>query len=212
MVGDVIGREPELAILDRFLDSIPTGPSALLLSGEPGIGKTTVWKEGLAVPDDGGTERSRAVRSRRRRVSRTPPSVTSSSRSSRRRFQPCRSRSAGPSRWPSCAPRVRAPGPTSGPSPWPSSDAFGRWPPPPPSSWPSTTSNGWTFPRSGCSSSSSRRLKEDAVGLMTAARGTDPDEDPLGVAGALPEDRVHRVHVGPLSVDDDRTGDPRQGG
>ena len=36
---------------------------------------------------------------------------------------------------------------------------------------------------------------------MTAARGTDPDEDPLGVAGALPEDRVHRVHVGPLSVD-----------
>ena len=42
MSGDVIGREPELAILHRFLDSIPTGPSALLLSGDPGIGKTTV--------------------------------------------------------------------------------------------------------------------------------------------------------------------------
>ena len=48
MSGDVIGREPELAILHRFLDSIPTGPSALLLSGDPGIGKTTVWKRGLA--------------------------------------------------------------------------------------------------------------------------------------------------------------------
>ena len=48
MAGDVIGRESELAILHRFLDSIPTGPSALLLSGDPGIGKTTVWKEGLA--------------------------------------------------------------------------------------------------------------------------------------------------------------------
>ncbi len=47
MVGDVIGREPELAILDRFLDAIPAGPGALLLSGEAGIGKTTVWKEGL---------------------------------------------------------------------------------------------------------------------------------------------------------------------
>ena len=47
-MGDVIGREPELAVLQRFLDSIPTGPSALLLSGDPGIGKTTVWKEGLA--------------------------------------------------------------------------------------------------------------------------------------------------------------------
>ena len=48
MPSEVIGREPELAILTRFLESIPTGPSALLLSGDPGIGKTTVWKEGLA--------------------------------------------------------------------------------------------------------------------------------------------------------------------
>jgi hypothetical protein len=47
-LGGVIGREPELAVLQRFLDSIPSGPSALLLSGDSGIGKTTVWKEGLA--------------------------------------------------------------------------------------------------------------------------------------------------------------------
>jgi DNA-binding CsgD family transcriptional regulator len=47
----------------------------------------------------------------------------------------------------------------------------------------------------------SRRLKEEPVGLMTTARVTDPDEDPLGVAGVLPEDRVLRVHVGALSVD-----------
>ncbi len=46
-----------------------------------------------------------------------------------------------------------------------------------------------------------RRLKEEAVGVMTAVRGSDPDEDPLGLAGALAEDRVHRVHVGSLSVD-----------
>ncbi|HEY7668535.1 MAG TPA: ATP-binding protein [Actinomycetota bacterium] len=45
MAGDVIGRESELAILHRFLDSIPTGPSALLLSGDPGIGKTTGTRE-----------------------------------------------------------------------------------------------------------------------------------------------------------------------
>jgi len=47
-LGEVVGREPELAVLQRFLDSIPSAPSALLLSGDPGIGKTTVWKEGLA--------------------------------------------------------------------------------------------------------------------------------------------------------------------
>jgi hypothetical protein len=45
LAGDVIGRESELAILHRFLDSIPTGPSALLLSGDPGIGKTTGTRE-----------------------------------------------------------------------------------------------------------------------------------------------------------------------
>ena len=48
MAGDVIGRESELAILHSFLDSIPIGPSALLLSGDAGIGKTTVWQHGLA--------------------------------------------------------------------------------------------------------------------------------------------------------------------
>lgn len=54
MAGDVIGREPELAILERFLDGVPIGPSALLLSGDPGIGKTTVWREGLAGAEQRG--------------------------------------------------------------------------------------------------------------------------------------------------------------
>src|SRR5262245_31359521 len=31
-----------------MLDSIPTGPTAFLLSGPAGIGKTTVWRQGLA--------------------------------------------------------------------------------------------------------------------------------------------------------------------
>ena len=46
MAGDVIGRELELEILDRFLDAIPAEPAVLLFSGDAGIGKTTVWKEG----------------------------------------------------------------------------------------------------------------------------------------------------------------------
>jgi hypothetical protein len=39
LAGDVIGREPELANIHRFLDAIPTGPSAGVLRGDPGIGK-----------------------------------------------------------------------------------------------------------------------------------------------------------------------------
>ena len=36
---------------------------------------------------------------------------------------------------------------------------------------------------------------------MAAVRGSAADDDPLGVVSAFPEDRVYRVHVGPLSFD-----------
>jgi ATP/maltotriose-dependent transcriptional regulator MalT len=42
-VGGVVGREEELELLRGFLADTATGPLALLLEGEPGIGKTTLW-------------------------------------------------------------------------------------------------------------------------------------------------------------------------
>lgn len=45
----IIGREEELAAVERFLESVPEGPRALLIEGDPGIGKTTVWSEGVAA-------------------------------------------------------------------------------------------------------------------------------------------------------------------
>jgi DNA-binding CsgD family transcriptional regulator len=44
----VIGRDDELDALRAFLDAVEQGPTALLLSGEPGIGKTILWETGLA--------------------------------------------------------------------------------------------------------------------------------------------------------------------
>jgi predicted ATPase len=41
----VIGREREIAVVSAFLDSVPRGPRALLVEGEAGIGKSTVWFE-----------------------------------------------------------------------------------------------------------------------------------------------------------------------
>jgi hypothetical protein len=38
-------RVPELGAVDRLLDRMPTGPAALVIEGEAGIGKTTVWLE-----------------------------------------------------------------------------------------------------------------------------------------------------------------------
>jgi DNA-binding CsgD family transcriptional regulator len=44
MLADVVGRQPELQAIDRFLDQVGEGPAALLLEGEAGIGKTTLWQ------------------------------------------------------------------------------------------------------------------------------------------------------------------------
>ena len=49
MVSDVVGREHELAAVAAFLDRIESGPHALVLSGEPGIGKTILWEAGVAL-------------------------------------------------------------------------------------------------------------------------------------------------------------------
>jgi DNA-binding CsgD family transcriptional regulator len=44
----VFGRGRELGAVAAFLDGLPAGPSGLLLEGEAGIGKTTVWAAGIA--------------------------------------------------------------------------------------------------------------------------------------------------------------------
>jgi DNA-binding CsgD family transcriptional regulator len=46
---EVVGREAELASVARFLDGITSGPTALLILGDAGIGKTTVWQAGVAT-------------------------------------------------------------------------------------------------------------------------------------------------------------------
>jgi DNA-binding CsgD family transcriptional regulator len=48
MAPGVVGREPELASLRDFASRIPAGALALVLEGEAGAGKTTLWEAGLA--------------------------------------------------------------------------------------------------------------------------------------------------------------------
>jgi DNA-binding CsgD family transcriptional regulator len=45
----VIGREAELGAIGGFLDLVETGPAALTLEGEAGIGKSTLMDEGLTA-------------------------------------------------------------------------------------------------------------------------------------------------------------------
>jgi predicted ATPase len=46
-VTDVVGREEELARAEEFLDFGKEQPRVLLFEGEPGIGKTTLWRAGV---------------------------------------------------------------------------------------------------------------------------------------------------------------------
>jgi DNA-binding CsgD family transcriptional regulator len=63
----VIGRVSELGQITRFLDGVPKQPSALLLAGEAGIGKTTLWEWSI----DGASARGWHVLQTRANASET---------------------------------------------------------------------------------------------------------------------------------------------
>ena len=52
--ADVVGREPELAVVDAFLDTTVSTPAALVLEGGAGIGKSTVWLAAVGAARDRG--------------------------------------------------------------------------------------------------------------------------------------------------------------
>src|SRR5215204_1152472 len=201
LAGDVIGRESELAILHSFLDSIPTGPSALLLSGDPGIGKTTVWKEGLADaqlrryrtlscgPVEAETRLSYAALGDLLEpiLEEALPTVPEPQRQALEvaLLRSPRSGARADQRALSLAVLgcLRSVASTS-PIVLAVDDV----------QWMDT-------PSIRVLQFVVRRLKDEQVGLMTAARGARADDDPLGVGSAFAEDRVHAVHVGPLSLD-----------
>ncbi len=54
---ELVGRDEELASVRAFVSSIPTGPAALVITGDPGVGKTTLWRAGV----DAARERSLTV-------------------------------------------------------------------------------------------------------------------------------------------------------
>ncbi|HEY5478478.1 MAG TPA: AAA family ATPase [Gaiellaceae bacterium] len=52
--ADLLGRDNELAVLRQLLDRVKAGPAGLLLSGEAGIGKTALWREGIELAGERG--------------------------------------------------------------------------------------------------------------------------------------------------------------
>jgi class 3 adenylate cyclase len=50
--GAIVGRDDELGAVQRFLDDLGSGPSALVIDGEAGIGKTTVWLAAVRAAEE----------------------------------------------------------------------------------------------------------------------------------------------------------------
>ena len=53
-MGSVVGRDPELERIAAFLDLDAAGGRALLIEGEAGIGKTTLWRAGVSQARERG--------------------------------------------------------------------------------------------------------------------------------------------------------------
>src|SRR5438552_10672777 len=56
-VEEAVGRGPELGALGQFLAAARQGPEALLLEGDAGIGKTTLWKAAVEEAEGIGFRR-----------------------------------------------------------------------------------------------------------------------------------------------------------
>jgi DNA-binding CsgD family transcriptional regulator len=54
MTSEILGRDEELGLLDAFLDGTDRGVRALVLEGEAGVGKSTLWAAGLASAEQRG--------------------------------------------------------------------------------------------------------------------------------------------------------------
>src|SRR5262249_11478876 len=50
----VVGREDEIALLREFVAAVAQGPRALCIRGEPGIGKTTLWRVAIQAEEAKG--------------------------------------------------------------------------------------------------------------------------------------------------------------
>ena len=51
---DLLGRALELEAVDRFVERAGSGPAGLLVDGDPGIGKTSVWLEAVRRAEAAG--------------------------------------------------------------------------------------------------------------------------------------------------------------
>src|SRR5262245_34526040 len=194
----LLGRDIEVEEIGRFLDSVPLGPVALLLEGDAGIGKTTLWQEGISR----ALARSYCVLSCRPGESEAQLTFAGLGDLLDEVLEPASRDLPEPQRRALGIALLRAA--SEGPAPLPQAVSLGvlgvlralacsgpvviavddvQW-----------------LDRSSASTLEFvlRRLKGEAIALVLARRGVEV-EAPLGLDRAFPHDSVRRLPVGPPS-------------
>jgi DNA-binding CsgD family transcriptional regulator len=195
-----IARGSELGSIVRFLDAVPTGPIALVIEGEAGIGKSTLWNEGVVD----GRRASYTVLSCRPALAEAdlpylalsdllkdiPDQVLSELPVPQRRALevallrvegeglPLQQRAVSAAVLNTIQILAR-----SAPTLLAIDDV--QWLDPP-------SSRVLRF--------AIRRIPPSSIGVMVAIRSGSTDEDPLDIGSALPAERVDRLPVGPLGA------------
>ena len=198
--SEIVGRDEERASVAAFVGRVPDTPSALVLEGEAGIGKSTLWLEGVDLARARGLRvlSSRPAEAERALVhvglgdlledvlDEALPTLAAPRRSAlevamlrtRRLGRPCGSSCRRP-RGARCAPAARR--------------ARSR-------SWsPSMTCSGSMRPRRPRSPSRCAGSRP-AMSWCCSPGGRPTNRSPSRLEDALPPAQVRRVPVGPLSV------------
>ena len=201
-MSSLLGRQDELAEIGRFLDAIEGGQSRLfLLSGQAGIGKTTLWEAGIRAAQERGV---RVVTSRPTEVETGLAFAALgdlSGHCSIRRRRICPRRSARPSTRPCSVPRRRRRPSRSGYSALAVLHVLRRAATERPLILAIDDVPWLDDPSVRALEFAVRRLDDDRVGLLLARR-TAATDDPLPTwLASVPTDRLARRHVGALSID-----------
>jgi tetratricopeptide (TPR) repeat protein len=193
------GRQAELARISSFLDAVPTGPEALILGGEAGIGKSALWLETL--------EQARALSYRA--LSSRPTEAEA-----RLSFAALGDLLDGvvdealdplppPQRSALEVALLRAEATSTPPDRRTLSSAFHGALMALASARPlvlAIDDAQWLdLPSARVLEFAIRRLHDVPVGILVTARGVEHDPLPLGLDRALPDERIHRLLVGPIT-------------
>jgi DNA-binding CsgD family transcriptional regulator len=193
------GRQAELARVSSFLDAVPTGPDALILEGEAGIGKSALWLDAL------GQARVRSYRALSSRPTESEAKLSFAALGDLLDGVVDEALDALPTPQRSAleVALLRAEAGASPPDRRTLSSAFhgalmalatagplvlaiddAQW---------------LDLPSARVLEFAIRRLHDVPIGILITARAREDDPLPLGLDRALPDEQIHRLVVGPIT-------------